>query len=405
MKPGKVIGYIFLGILFFLGIVGVYQRLLLGHELAGYGSYVVWGLWVSAYIYFIGLSAGAFFLSSLVYVFRVKKLEAMGKPSLLLALVTFFMALFTISFDLGHIERFFYVYLYPNFRSIMTWMIWLYTAYFILLMTALYFAMREDNVRMVKSGKNGWFSFLTLGHNDLSEVSLERDRKTLRILGSIGIPLTIAFNGGVGALFGTVVARSFWHTPLTPILFLSGALLSGGAILLFVSSNFFTEKTTISSLGKIVLGFLLIFILLELAEFSIPMWYGVGPEFQFLKKMLFGEGWWLFWIFHFSLGFLIPLWLLVKYPGSVRALKYAGLLIAVTFFVVRYNIVIPGLITPELKGLESAYQDIRLTFSYIPTLHEFLYICFPVSLGIILWRIGIRTLRVLSLPTLKETDL
>ena len=45
-------------ILFAAGLVGWYDRLVYGHLNANYGTVVTWGLWVAAYIYFIGLSAG-----------------------------------------------------------------------------------------------------------------------------------------------------------------------------------------------------------------------------------------------------------------------------------------------------------------------------------------------------------
>ena len=195
------------GILAVLGLIGVWQRPSFGHVLANYGSYVPWGLWVAAYIYFVGLSAGAFLLSSLVYVFKVRILEPIGRLSLVMAVITLFMALLSIWFDIGHMERFWYVFVRPNFRSMMAWMIWMYTAYFILLVAELVLVFRAPTPQ-----RNRW----------------------LTILGSLGVPLAIAFHGGVGALFAVVGARPYWHTSLFPILFLSGALTSGGALLLSV---------------------------------------------------------------------------------------------------------------------------------------------------------------------------
>lgn len=54
---------------FVVGIIGVAERILAGLRPTALTSYVVWGLWISADIYFIGLSAGAFLISSLVYAF------------------------------------------------------------------------------------------------------------------------------------------------------------------------------------------------------------------------------------------------------------------------------------------------------------------------------------------------
>jgi len=57
-----------------IGLIGLLDRFTSGHTHANYGSYVPWGLWVAGYIYLMGLSAGVFLMSSLVFVFRIKVL-------------------------------------------------------------------------------------------------------------------------------------------------------------------------------------------------------------------------------------------------------------------------------------------------------------------------------------------
>jgi len=201
---------------FAAGLCGVAQRLALGHEAANYGSYIPWGLWVAQYIYFVGLSAGAFLLSSLVYVFGVRRLERIGKLALWTALVTLLCALLVIWLDLGHPLHFWKVYTNPQPTSMMAWMVWLYTAYFLLVLAELWFATRADLV--VWSNRPGLLGALTralaFGTHDISPRTLACDRQVLRVLGTLGVPLAIAFHGGVGALFGVVGARPCWDSAL-----------------------------------------------------------------------------------------------------------------------------------------------------------------------------------------------
>lgn len=381
---------------FAVGLIGLYQRLTGGHKAANYGSYVPWGLWVAAYIYFIGLSAGAFLLSTLVYVFQIKHLEKIGKLALLTALVTLAAAMFAIWLDLGHPERAWRLILHTNFRSIMGWMIWLYTTYFILLVVELWFALRADLVACsdAPGPKGALCRFLTFGRRDLSAEAVQRDHSILRVLGSIGVPLAVAFHGGVGALFGVIGARPYWHGGLAPITFLIGALASGGALLTFVTAIWGPDgdpeehRRLVIFLGQIVLGLLAFDLLLEWTEYSIGLYSAVPAEAESLRLVLFGHYWWVFWIVHLGLGTVVPLALLAFRGHSLGAVATASALIAITFLSVRLNIVIPGLAVEELEGLRTAFTGPGLRFDYFPSTMEWLFFIWTVSLAGLLFLIG-----------------
>jgi len=389
---------------FLLGLVGVYLRVFIGKEVVGYNSYVPWGLWVAMYIYFVGLSAGAFLLSTLVYVFGVKRLEPVGKLALFTALVTLLSALVTIWFDIGHMGRFWKVYTSFAWTSMMAWMIWLYTAYFILLLAEIWFALRADLVRAAaRTDVLGSVARLVImGRTDMSSGALARDARVLKILGTIGIPLAVAFHGGVGALFGVVGARPYWHSALYPILFLVSALASGGALLTFVVAFFWPRRDPaehrdlVVFLGQITLGVFALDLLLEWAEFSITLYASIPSHAEGFLLVLFGPYWWVFWIGHLVLGAAIPVAILLVRGRSVPWVGVAALLLAGSFFAVRLNIVVPGLAVPELHGLERAYTDARLHFDYFPSMAEWLVGLFSLSLGIGLFSLGLRVLPIVD---------
>jgi molybdopterin-containing oxidoreductase family membrane subunit len=148
----------------------------------------------------------------------------------------------------------------------------------------------------------------------------------------------------------------------------------------------------VSFIGRAVLGLLIFDVILEWAEFSVPMWYGVGHEYDHLMRVLFGEFWWVFWILHVALGTLLPGALLVFRGSRAWAVATAGLLIAVTFMTVRLNIVIPGLLDPHLRGLQNAFTDHRLVFWYVPSWFEWRVTFFIVAVGAALFYLGNRFL-------------
>ncbi len=90
------------------------------------GNMVSWGLWISLYILFIGLSAGSFLLSTLIFVFNVKQYERIGRLALYSAMICLIIALLFVSADLGHAERFWKVFTTAAVSSVLWWEIMFY---------------------------------------------------------------------------------------------------------------------------------------------------------------------------------------------------------------------------------------------------------------------------------------
>jgi Ni/Fe-hydrogenase subunit HybB-like protein len=382
-------------VLFIAGFYGWYDRFVNGHLNANYGSIVTWGLWVAGYIYFIGLSAGSFLISSLVYVFNVKRFESIGRLAVFTAVVTLFLALLSIWADLGQMFRAWHVLVFPNFRSPMAWMIWLYMTYLVLLVVELWFLVRADLVR--GSGAASWqgkiYRVLSLGSRDSSTASAGRDRRIVRVLASIGVPVAIMFHGGVGALFGVVAARPLWNSGLFPILFLLSALASGGALLTLVAAIFQDgwnrNRETVLALGKLVLGLLLLDVLFQFSEMLVAFYGSVPGELQGWQLIVGGPYAWVFWGWQILLGTLVPIALLVlPTRNDVRWVSFAGLLIALGFIGVRLNIVIPGLATEEVTGIANAIASARLSTQYFPSVTEWLLMAGISGLGLLLFGFG-----------------
>ncbi len=363
-----------------IGCFGLYQRLIHGGQAANFTSYVPWGLWVAGYIYFSGLSAGAFLLSATAYAFKVRALEPVGPVCLFTAVVTLPMGLLTIWLDLGHLERFYMVFSRPQPQSMMAWIVWLYTAYLIVLIAMLTLSVRS-----------------ALPARDPALAA--KDQAMLRVLGILGIPVVIGFAGGVGALFGTVAAREFWHTSLLPVFFLVGALTTGTALVTAIvswcpPSRDAAWKDRVVLLGRIVLTLVIIELIFEWSEFSIPAWYQIGPGYEIVRYILTGPYWYGFWLVHILMGVIVPILLLVK-TRRPAIIGLAAALVAISFFAVRLNLVIPGLAAPEFRGLAEAYTDPiggKLAFAYMPTWFEWQVLLGVIAVGAALWFAGARLL-------------
>ncbi|KKL73517.1 hypothetical protein LCGC14_2074110 [marine sediment metagenome] len=226
--------------------------------------------------------------------------------------------------------------------------------------------------------------------------------RVVRILGAIGIPLAIAFHGGVGALFGVVGARHFWNAPLVPLLFIVGALVSGGGLLTFISAFFLPNRGSkehrdmVTFLGQITLGLLAVYLIMVWAEYSITFYADIPAASEPIYQVLGGPYPWVFWVFQIGLGAVVPIAMMTLRPRSVTWVGIATFLIAATFLATRLNIVIPGLIEPQLVGLDTAYVESRLSYDYFPSLMEWLVLIFVGAVATGLFYAGFRFLPLIS---------
>lgn len=358
-------------LLFLFGAWGLYGRLVHGHLHAGYGSYVVWGLWVAMYLFFAGIAAGAFMMATLDFLFHVKAFRGTGLLALWVSLCSLAAGLLLIGLDLGHLERFWRVYLQGNPGSLMFQMVWGYTLFGLVLAAALFLAVRSPEGRPLH----------------------------LVLVTGVGLLLSLFVSGAVGALLGVLANRPFWHVGLFPVQFPVFSLASGTAAMLVALALFgprddprLPDQLWLLSLGTVVLGLVKLYFLWADLSQSI---YGHVPEnVQAVTAVLFGPYWWVFWVLQLVLGTLVPVAVLAR-PGLARRPVWAGwmgVLVLVGYAVARLNIVIPAQVIPGLGGLDEAYHDRRLTFTYFPSLEEWQVLAFALSLALGLFCLGQRHL-------------
>lgn len=347
------------GIGFLVGLYGLYVRFAFGHLRTDYGSYVPWGLWVAAYATLIGISAGAYVMASIIFILRRKDWYPVARAALGVALAAFIAGMLAIFFDLGHPERFYELIFSTNFTSMMGLMAWLYSLYGLLLLALI------------------WLSWTN------------EDSAWLGRLGYLSVPYAILFAGAEGALFGVVGARPLWESGLTPILFLVEAAVSGVAAVTVVSYILgYLDKAKAAFLGRAMLIILLINLLLIWADFSTGLYAGIPAKSDAIRSVLFGEFWWVFWIFFMLIGVVIPLLLLAFQPKSIGAVSLAGLLIMVTAIATKLSLVIPAQTQAEINGLEDAFHGPGLSFTYFPTPAEWLLYIWIISAAVLIFLAG-----------------
>ncbi|MBI3243482.1 MAG: polysulfide reductase NrfD [Chloroflexi bacterium] len=359
-----------------LGLWGFYTRLFVGERDVNYGSYVPWGLWVAMYLFFAGISTGAYMIATLDYLFEVQLFRGTGRFALWGALVTMPAALMTIGMDLGHMERIWKVYLQPNFFSLLAQMVWGYSIFLLLTALSLWFATRE------------------------------RRDSPMKVLMAVGLFLSVFLSGGVGALLGINANRAYWHIGLLPAQFPVFSLASGVAFMLIIVGWFGLGSETkrpqllwVLSLLSVVLGLVKVYFLW--VDFSQSLYSGIPDNVKAVQLVLFGPYAWAFWGLQIALGTIAPILVLVQ-PRLAKNGLWAGLmgvLILVGFAVARANIVFPALTVPELEGLITAFHGPHLNIDYFPSLLEWSVTLGVVGLATLAYILGLDRLPFLSVKT------
>ncbi len=109
--------------------VGLYRMIVGLGETTNLSKAFPWGIWISFDLATVALSGGAFTLAALVYVFHFESLHPAVRPTVLAGLLGYSSVLVILLFDLGRWDRFYNVFLHPNFSSALLEVSWCIAAY------------------------------------------------------------------------------------------------------------------------------------------------------------------------------------------------------------------------------------------------------------------------------------
>ena len=385
----KIAFYGIVATLVAVGAGAAAQRFMEGLKVTALSSTMTWGLWITFYILFVGLSAGSFLLSTMIYVFNMRSLERVGRLALLTAILALVGALIFVWMDLGHPERFWRVIANWHGTSIMAIEFGFYLFYIVLLLVELYFLMRLDlAVAASKGGLRGWvarslsFGFHCPATAEGYKGAESTAMKVARVCGIIGIPTAIGVHGGTGAIFAISIARPYWNSGLFPVMFIVSALASGSALITLLYALLGRRDDqflpTLRSVASLMVLFIALDALLVVADFTAGFYQRGTEESTTLGELALGHYRWIFWLGEVGLGLVVPVLLVALGRRSAFWMGTAGFSMLLGILAVRFDIVVPAYLNPVLPGLNLAYQDPRFVYQYSPSSSEWL-----ISVGLV----------------------
>jgi molybdopterin-containing oxidoreductase family membrane subunit len=317
-----------------------------GWEVLGTTPTVEWGLLIVGYVFFAITTSGLCLASSLGTVFGIERFRPLEKRHAILALLCLITAFGIIALDLHYPVRMVLgAVLVPSPTSPMWWMGVFYGAYLCVLVVEV------------------WSMFTD--HPTIHQAAC-----------TTAACLAIAAPATLGAVFGVLVARPFWHGPFTPILMVASAFLSGTALLGIVfyavvrlrltgaeraASLAMPAIRTLLTIGLVIVSVLVTRQLIAGLIDDRPAF--VDATLALLVGPLALE----FWVVRVGLGLAVPL-ILVTLPATRTATgTFAAALLAIGgVFVDRMTFVLAGQIGPTtVSGVVSAPWA-----EYTPTLVE-----------------------------------
>lgn len=171
-------------------------------------NYDSWGLYITMFMFLVGLSAGGLIISSAPRVLGVGGFGGISKIAVWTSICCTVLAIGFVVVDLGQPLRVWELFIYSNIGSPLMWDIVVLMTYLILSVVYLWATLRFE------AGKGS--------------------AKSLRIISVIALVTAVLVHSVTAWIFGLQQGREMWHTALLGPWFVSSALVCGVALVLVV---------------------------------------------------------------------------------------------------------------------------------------------------------------------------
>lgn len=171
-----------------------------GLGITGMNNSNSWGLYITAFMFFVGLSAGGLIVASSAHVFGIESFKRVSVPAVITSIVCICCAGAFVLIDLGGVARVWRMLVGLNFTSPLAWDMMVITCYLVI--------------------------------NVLDLVWLVRgDERKVAVLSRVALPVAILVHSVTAWIFGLQIAKAWYSAIMAPI-FVASACDSGLALLL-----------------------------------------------------------------------------------------------------------------------------------------------------------------------------
>ncbi len=301
------------GIALLFGAWATYMTVYVGIGTWGLNKTIGWAWDITNFVWWVGIGHAGTFISAILLLFRQKWRTSINRSAEAMTLIAIACAGFFPLIHMGRILLGFFIFPYPNTRSLwvnfhspLLWDVFAITTYFLVSLVFWYVGLIPDiaTVRDKATTKirKGIYKFLSFGWTG-SVRQWTRHETVSLILAGLAAPLVLSVHTIVSFDFATSVVPG-WHTTIFPPYFVSGAVFSGFAMVLTLlivtrkalNLEEYITKTHIESMTKIIILTGSIVGIAYVTEFFIAWYSGVEYEQYAFINRAFGPYSWAYWI-------------------------------------------------------------------------------------------------------------
>ncbi len=336
--------------------LGVYAYLLQwnsGLGLTGLNRPVYWGVYITNFVFFIGLAHSGTFISAILRLAGAGWRKPLTRAAEAITLFSLPFGVGSILIDMGRPDRVLNIFFYGRFQSPLLWDI---TAVSLYLFSSIVFfylsllpdiALCRDRLTEVPAWQQKMYRILALGWVGLPE-QFQRLERVLDGMAIFMTLLVVTVHTVVSWVFGMTVQPG-WHTALIGPFFLVGAIFSGTAavvIVLAILRRVYHMENVLpvslfNSLRKLLIVFTVAWLYMMMAEFLTTSYGGLADEMSVVWQKFTGDFAGLFWTMVLTV-FILPL-VIFLFLGKNRIgwMVAASVLINVGMWIERFVVIVP----------------------------------------------------------------
>ncbi len=381
--------------------VWVYQ-MLHGLGLTGLGRPVYWGMYITNFVFFVGISHAGTLISAILRVTRAAWRRPITRAAEAITVFALMVGPTNIIIDLGRPDRMLNIFIFGKLNSPLLWDVMSITTYFTGSIVYLFLPLIPDIAavrdRMPATDKRKpIYQLLSLGWTG-SELQKKRLGRAIGIMAIFIIPLAISVHTVVSYVFAMTVQPG-WHSAIFGPYFVMGAIYSGIASLLIamvllrkvLHLEQYLKPVHFNNLGVLLLCFTLLWFYFTGGEVITTIYGNEPSEMMVLRSKFWGQFMWLWWVM-VLFSFIVPFFILAfKKTRTIAGCFIASILINIGMYIERFTIVVPSLTSPRLPWDSIIYKpswaEISITAGLFCGL-AFLYVVFTKFFPIVsIWEI------------------